>query len=265
MFKAPELSALSSEALGAGPALKRPRRSAQNAGKRSLPELKSLSPNSNRLNLAPFYEPATLAASMLELEEVAFKLPSSASSIPSPAAKSSASSGLSSPPTSLIDDMTPVKVKSTTSEHDIPEVPSKVEAASESSHILKCPICKAPVDSLFLSTFTGNRRLTVREQAEFCQGHKRRTADKEWQAKGYPKIDWPCLHMQVKIHSETIDEILKGERFSYYRNAYDDYLKREKHRTLRQSLVQGGGIEDFSPGYYGSRGAKIMHVSIPPS
>lgn len=104
--------------------------------------------------------------------------------------------------------------------------------------------------------------MTMREQAKFCRAHKRRTAEEEWQAKGYPIIDWPFLHMQVKIHSEAIDEILKGERFSFYRNAYEDYLKREKHRTLQQSLLQGGGIEDFSPGYYGSRGAKIMYVSI---
>ena len=67
--------------------------------------------------------------------------------------------------------------------------------------------------------------------------------------------------MQVKIYSEAINEIFKGERFSYYRNAYDDFLKREKHKTLKQSLLQGGGIEDFSPGYYGSRGARIMFVS----
>lgn len=103
--------------------------------------------------------------------------------------------------------------------------------------------------------------MTIRQQAQFCKAHKRRSAEEEWQAKGYPTIDWPFLHMQVKIHREAVDEILTNERHSVYRNAYEDYLKREKHRTLRQSLVRGGGIEDFSPGYYGSRGARIMYAN----
>ena len=69
--------------------------------------------------------------------------------------------------------------------------------------------------------------------------------------------------MQVKIHSEAIEGMLRNEEFSFYRNAYEDYLKREKHQTLQQSLVRGGGIEDFSPGYYGSRGARIMYAADP--
>ena len=247
---------------------KRPRNCAQDENsarmERSSPELKPLSPVLNRLNVGAFNESATLAAKKLGLEEVAFKTSSSTPNMLSPTAQSSASSSLSSPPTSCIDDTGPTESKMSPLKKDILEMLSREEIVPEQSHVPKCPVCKVPVDSLFLEGFAGNRRLTIREQAKFCQAHKRRTANMEWRAKRYPEIDWPCLHMQVKIHSEAIDEILKGERFSFYRNAYDDYLKREKHRTLQQSLVQGDGIESFSPGYYGSRGAKIMCVKSSP-
>ena len=119
-----------------------------------------------------------------------------------------------------------------------------------------------PVDSLSLDGYTGTRRMTIREQTKFCKAHKVKTAEEEWEKKGYPKIEWDFLSMRLKFKHDEIDELLKGNTFSYYRNVYEDFLKREKHRTLQQSLMQGGGIEDFSPGYYGSRGARMMYVSV---
>ena len=263
IFKKPQQSDLKLTPLSAKQRSKKDRRSPlKEARVRHSSRLaKPFSSTSSSLNVGSSSESAAIAAKKLGFEDVTFKIPSSLPSVHSPNDKACSSSVFSSPPTSLDGDASLTGSKVISVEESFSDSFGKIESVSEKPLKPKCPVCKATIDSLFLEGLTKNRRLTLSEQANFCNAHRRRTADEEWNSKGYPTIDWSFLHMQVKIHREAIDEIIKGERFSYYRNAYDDLLKRKKHKTLQQTLMQGSEFEEFSPGYYGSRGNKIMHAS----
>lgn len=123
----------------------------------------------------------------------------------------------------------------------------------------KCPVCKTTVDRDFFETFNNGNRLNVRQQGRFCRAHQKRSAVSEWEERGYPKIDWDRLDKRLKKHHRVIDEILKGMRQSFYRNALDDMVKTGRNRTLQQKMMSGEGVEGLSPGYYGTRGARAMY------
>lgn len=178
-----------------------------------------------------------------------------ASSLPSTLNDAASSSSFSSPPSS-------------------PEIDASIqglffEKASvpyfrEPPTVAKCPFCKKPVERGFLEGFErgGFERgghLNIRQQLRFCNAHRARTADSEWEAKGYPKIDWQHFDERLAWFHRDLDEILQGKRPSFYRNAFEDHLKSGRNRTLLQALSHGSGIEGLVPGYYGSRGAKLMY------
>ena len=102
----------------------------------------------------------------------------------------------------------------------------------------------------------------MRQQARFCKEHNARSAETEWNEKGYPKIDWLHFDKRLGNFHTALGDILKGRQKSFYRNAFEDQLKNRQNRTVQQSLTSGVGMEDLEPGYYGSRGARIMYASI---
>lgn len=122
----------------------------------------------------------------------------------------------------------------------------------------KCPICKKAVERGFLEEFENAARLNIRQQLRFCKAHRARTAASEWEAKGYPKIDWQHFDKRLARFHGDLDEILRGKKPSFYRNAFEDHLKSGQNRTLHQTMMSGSSMEGLVPGYYGSRGAKLM-------
>lgn len=127
-----------------------------------------------------------------------------------------------------------------------------------------CPMCKQAVDQSFLEEHTKvGMRMSLRQQAQFCKAHKERSAESEWQERGYPNIDWHQLDNRVAKFHTAMDEMLSRRRFSFYRNAFEDSLKRGKNRTVQEALMGGDEIEGTSPGYYGGRGAKLMYGACP--
>lgn len=82
------------------------------------------------------------------------------------------------------------------------------------------------------------------------------TAQDTWRTRGYPTIDWDGLPARLERHQDVISYIIKGQE-SFYRNVYEDKIRKGTGRTLVQSLAMGeeAGSET---GYYGSRGAKVM-------
>ena len=129
----------------------------------------------------------------------------------------------------------------------------------------KCPVCKEAVDKIFFEGYVDGNRLTVRQQSQFCKAHKKHTAEVAWEERGFPKIDWHRLDARLKDYHIAIDDILQGRKFSFYRNAFEDLVKSRKKRTLRQNLMNGEETEELIPGYYGSRGARIMYEDRPQS
>lgn len=125
-----------------------------------------------------------------------------------------------------------------------------------------CPMCNQPVDRSYLEQFTkANKRMSLRQQTQFCKTHKERSAESEWAERGYPAIDWQQLDTRITTYHTFMDDILSRRRFSFYRNAFEDSLKSGKHRTLQETLMGGDEVEGMSPGYYGGRGAKVMYGS----
>ena len=122
----------------------------------------------------------------------------------------------------------------------------------------RCPLCNEAIDRDFFDSSVGLKRLTVRQQEQFCRIHKKHSAEVTWEKQGYPKIDWHQLNEGLQHYYDAIDEILQGKRSSFYRNAFEDSMKSRKDRTLRKNLMEGEEVEGSSPGYYGSRGAKLM-------
>lgn len=122
----------------------------------------------------------------------------------------------------------------------------------------KCPVCREPVERSFLGEFDAGKRLNVRQQVRFCKAHKMRSAENEWQAKEYPKIDWTHLGERLGKFYPVIDDLLKGDKPSFYRNAFEDQVRSGQNRTLQQSLISGQGFDGLAPGYYGSKGSRLM-------
>ena len=141
-------------------------------------------------------------------------------------------------------------------------ISSGLSTPPDSPSKARCPLCKGLVEKLFLEGNAGGKRMTVRQQAEFCKAHKIKTAHEEWNEKGLPSIDWPTFNHRLKTYHPRIEHLLRGDKASFYRNAFEDTVRSGKNRTLRQALLQGGTVEGLSPGYYGSRGAKIMVDNI---
>ncbi|KAL9125687.1 MAG: hypothetical protein Q9217_005146 [Psora testacea] len=126
----------------------------------------------------------------------------------------------------------------------------------------RCPLCKKLVEKDWFEKVTGCKRLTVRQQSEFCKSHQIKSARDHWQQRDYPNIQWSTFDQRLKTYHRTIEDILQGSKPSFYRNALEDSLKTGKNRTLKQTMMQGHTFEGLLPGYYGSRGAKMMVDNI---
>ncbi|KAE8151883.1 RTC4-like domain-containing protein [Aspergillus avenaceus] len=120
-----------------------------------------------------------------------------------------------------------------------------------------CPWCKGPVDPELLLRFQSQPNQRIREQQRFCDSHKDSTAEKEWQNKGYPEIDWSKFDDRIRRHFVDLEGILVPDSHSYYRNLLDSALKAGKAKNFRLSL-EGDGLETISCGYYGTKGAGKM-------
>ena len=141
-------------------------------------------------------------------------------------------------------------------------ISSGLSTPPDSPSKARCPLCKGLVEKLFLEGIAGGKRMTVRQQAEFCKAHKIKSAHDEWRDRGFPTIDWSTFDRRLKTYHHRIEDLLRGDKASFYRNAFEDTVRSGKNRTLRQVMMQGETMEGLSPGYYGSRGAKMMVDNI---
>lgn len=198
---------------------------------------------------------ANLAKEKLGLLVTQYKPPPSsktASSLPSADHDdASSTSALSSPPSASPD---------TSPTQRTIEYMMNVTVFSRAADPPNCPVCKEEVDREFLKEYTGNKWLNIRQQAQFCKAHKKRTAELEWEKGGYPGIDWHHFDERLKEYHDTLDDILQRRRSSFYRNAFEDVMKSGKERTLHKNMMNEDELEELTPGYYGSRGASMMCV-----
>ncbi|KAJ5106496.1 hypothetical protein N7456_003171 [Penicillium angulare] len=137
-----------------------------------------------------------------------------------------------------------------------PDLPSSEDDLLPPRQAL-CPMCKSEVDPEMLKQFQAQPKQRLREQQRFCASHKQDTATKEWQAQGYPEINWNAFEERLQRHYPDLEKYLNVEAPSYYRNILDSAQK--SGQALRLSLT-GNSIEAISCGYYGTKGAQKMQV-----
>jgi len=111
-----------------------------------------------------------------------------------------------------------------------------------------CPMCQAPVDP---DELKARGKMNTRAQEQFCQSHQRKTAQEDWENRGYPKIDWSKLPLRLSKLGKTIDSWINGE-VSHYRSQYGARVAAGQDRTLRKQT------SNLIPGYYGSRGLQVI-------
>lgn len=121
-----------------------------------------------------------------------------------------------------------------------------------------CPMCKEEVDPEALARFEAQSKQRFREQVGFCDSHQTSKAEKEWKNKGYPIIDWDTFDERIRSHFNDLEKFLVPGNSSHYRNLLDGDLKAGKAKNFRLTL-SGGGLENISCGYYGTRGSGKMY------
>ena len=215
--------------------------------------------DSNALATSEIYKSANVAASKLCLSNLQLKhLPLSVETVSEPPTSFEAGTSTSSPLSSL-----PEELATLGGEDKAPMITSEDIVIPKYSNQPSCPFCKQPLEKDFLEEHTNiNERLSIRQQAQFCKAHKKRTAEDEWKRRQYPKIDWPNFQGHLNSFHNVLDDILQQKQSSFYRNAFEDVVRRRKNKTtktVREGLLDDNRIEELTPGYYGSRGARMMY------
>ncbi len=119
-----------------------------------------------------------------------------------------------------------------------------------------CPICSDPVGKETLDHFVREpSRMVFDEQMRFCTWHRRKSAQRTWDDRGYPQIDWNGLAKRIGRHHGHLGAILKGSP-CHFRRALEEQVAAGKSRTLKKA------DERIIPGYYGLRGLQAMSRTI---
>lgn len=120
-----------------------------------------------------------------------------------------------------------------------------------------CPMCDEPVDKEWLNEFSKGQRMSIARQAKFCHQHKKRAAEKLWETKGYPTINWEGLEARIAKHHRHLKSLINGaSASSHFGQQLQDKIEKGKNRTLFTT-------DDYPvPGYYGLRGMSMMTESI---
>lgn len=118
-----------------------------------------------------------------------------------------------------------------------------------------CPICDEQVDQELLKQFSNGERMKLVRQVKFCRMHKKLSAQKTWEEKGYPVIDWTKLQERVEGHHDFLKSIIMGTG-SHFGDILQENIRTGKARTLLTT-------KDYhTPGYYGLRGMSVMTETV---
>ncbi|KAJ4338856.1 hypothetical protein N0V95_007954 [Ascochyta clinopodiicola] len=148
------------------------------------------------------------------------------------------------------------------------ELPAQAEEGTE------CAICNEPVTQDEYWDFWKGRKKTVKNQAAFCHGHKKATAQREYDDEGLPPIQWDELPQRIKKHRMSLHGILTGDIASTYRARYEPLAltgkaaavpsKRTDLSPTKQAQLASYALDDSAvyPGYYGPRGRRLITESV---
>lgn len=118
-----------------------------------------------------------------------------------------------------------------------------------------CPICDEQVDQELLKQFSNGERMKLVRQVKFCRMHKKLSAQKTWEEKGYPFIDWAKLQERVEGHHDFLKSIIMGTG-SHFGDILQENIRTGQARTLLTTK------DYLTPGYYGLRGMSVMTETV---
>ncbi|OAP63446.1 hypothetical protein AYL99_02673 [Fonsecaea erecta] len=130
---------------------------------------------------------------------------------------------------------------------------------------VRCPVCQQTIyDSVSVFIPENLRTMPFKQQQKFCTDHRLKEARKQWEERGYPKLDWAELEtFRIPKKTPQLKRVLSRTRPSYYRDQFDAMIKeaRGNRKAIRSYLNEG--LSDIAkPGYYGPKGTRIMVHAI---
>ncbi|KAI2345415.1 hypothetical protein LOY94_005575 [Ophidiomyces ophidiicola] len=126
-----------------------------------------------------------------------------------------------------------------------------------------CPACRERLDPEYLAEhqLENTKGLSIRKQLQFCRQHKRWSAERDWNVRGYPDIDWNGLDERLERYFDDLEQILMRKKPSFFRNSLESSSGgSSKKNTFR--LTANSNFDSMSSGYYGPRGSKRMADAI---
>jgi hypothetical protein len=113
----------------------------------------------------------------------------------------------------------------------------------------------------FEDKYNDSKVLTYKKWSWFCNHHKKEDARQIWQERGYPDIQWESFEKRLQTHYDRLLAVLEKRSSSMYR---DRLRKRVDSGTTRSAAAaytrksSDDGELEIKPGYYGSKGEKLM-------
>lgn len=117
----------------------------------------------------------------------------------------------------------------------------------------------------FEDRYNRGKTLGYKKWGWFCDHHKKEDAKQIWQERGYPEIKWESFEKRLQAHYDRLLAVLEKRSTSVYR---DRLQKRVDSGTTRSAVAAytrksgDDGELEIKPGYYGSKGEKLMTEHI---
>lgn len=133
------------------------------------------------------------------------------------------------------------------------------------SEITRCRLCSSRVElSVYQEFASRHKKMNIRQQMIFCQAHKMRQAQRMWDERGYPSIDWQKFEkVRIPKHVPHLTKVLRRKIPSFYQSKLDGIAHNTKaSRKAMNHYLKNGILDIAKQGYYGPRGARIMGHAI---
>ncbi|KAE9964887.1 hypothetical protein EG328_006719 [Venturia inaequalis] len=135
-----------------------------------------------------------------------------------------------------------------------PEVLDEKEVETE------CKFCFQEVDRTLAEMYSWpSSRPTMLQKGKYCTWHKTKEAEKEWQEKGYPTINWTKLRDKLSEYDPDVERLINEPESSHYRQALKDKTKGKIHSIARLQEDEDEDVDlELELGFYGYRGLDMM-------
>jgi hypothetical protein len=117
----------------------------------------------------------------------------------------------------------------------------------------------------FEDKYNHGKVLTYKKWSWFCDHHKREDARQVWQERGYPNIKWESFEKRLQAHYDRLLAVLERRATSIYRDRLQKRVDSGSTRSAAAAYNPGSSDDsdlEIKPGYYGSKGEKLMTEHI---